>query len=138
MKTIAFLCAVAGLALTASAPAFGADDTAAAAPAAKRSCFFASSINSWGSDRDEKTAYLYVGVNDVYRAELFSRCDGLDSALGIGVQTRGGGSSICDGMDVELLVRSPIGPQRCVVTKLTKLTPEEVAARKSSKKKKPD
>lgn len=138
IKAISILSAVVGLTLSASAPAFSAEDTPAAAPAAKRSCFFSSQINDWGADRDEKTAYLYVGAKEVYRAELFSRCDGLDSALAIGVETRGGGSSICDGMDLELLVRSPIGPQRCLVTKLTKLTPEEVAARKTSKKKKSD
>lgn len=137
MKTVVTLSAVAALTLTAGvAFAFQApaSETPAAAAKPQRSCFFASQINGWGAERDEKTAYLYVGAKDVYKAELFSRCMDLDSALAIGVETRGGGSSICDGLDADLLVRSTMGPQRCHITKITKMTPDEVAAMKASKK----
>lgn len=136
MKTIAFVSAVACLALAACASAVAVEDPATKPAPAQRACFFASQVNNWTSDRDEKVAYLYVGANDVYRAELFGRCLGLDDALSIGVQSRAGGSSICSGLDVDLLVQSPIGPQRCPVTSLTKLTPDEVAAMKQSKKRK--
>lgn len=136
MKTIAIAFAVAGLALAAGASAFAVEDPAPKPASTQRACFFASQVNNWTSDRDEKVAYLYVGAKDVYRAELFGRCLGLDDALSIGVQSRGGGSSVCDGLDLDLLVESPIGPQRCPVTKLTKLTPDEVAAMKQSKKRK--
>jgi len=134
MKTIATLAAVAALALTAGASAFAADPETKPTPPAKRACFFASQVNGWSTDRDGETAYLNVGVNQVYRAELFGTCIGLDDATAIGIQSRGGGSTICDAMDVELIVRSPIGPQRCLVTKLTKLSPEDIAARKAAKK----
>ncbi len=136
MKTIIVSSTVAALALTAGA-AFAFQTPASQSPAAakpQRSCFFASQVNGWSADRDEKTAYLYVGAKDVYKAELFSRCMDLDSALNIGIETRGGGTSICDGLDVDLLVRSVMGPQRCKITKLTKLTPDEVAAMKAARK----
>lgn len=138
MKTIATLSAAAALALSAGAAfAFQAPQSEAPAPAKpQRSCFFANQVNGWNADRDEKTVYLNVGVKEVYKAELFSRCNDIDTALTIGIETRTGGSSICDGLDAVLLVRSPIGPQRCEITKITKLTAEEVEARKASRKSK--
>lgn len=131
-KRIAIAAVVAGLGLTAAgASAVASPD---AAPSGGRSCFFANQVNGWRSERNEKTVYLEVGVNDVYKAELFSRCHGIDDAMQIGVKTRGGGSSVCDGMDVDLIVASPIGPQTCAVTRLTKLSPEEIQALKTRKK----
>lgn len=135
-KTIVIASAVAGLGLSVGASAFAFEDAKPAAPAAaKRSCFFANQVNGWRSDRgDDKIVYLDVGVKDVYRAEIFGTCPDIDDALTIGVQTRGGGSSICDGMDLDLIVDSTIGPRRCPVSKLTKLSPDEVQALKASKK----
>lgn len=137
IKSIAIAAAVAGLGLGVGASALAREDAKPAASApAKRSCFFASQINGWRSEDNDKTVYLDVGVKDVYRADLFARCHDIDDALAIGVETRGGGSSICDGLDVQLIVQSSIGPQRCPVTKLTKLTPDEVQALKTRKKSK--
>lgn len=134
MKTIAIASVVAGLAMAAGASAFAFEDAKPdAKPAAQRSCFFSNQVNNWSTERGEKVAYLYVGTKEVYRAELFGRCTGLDDALEIGIQSRAGGSSICSGLDVDLLVRSPIGPQRCAVTNLTRLTPAEVEAMKTKK-----
>lgn len=133
-KQLAIAAVIAGLGLTAAgATATAAPDTAPDKP--ERSCFFSNQINGWRSERNERTVYLEVGPSQMYRAELFSRCLGVDDALEIGVRTRSGGSSICDGMDVDLIVPGPIGPQTCAVTKLTKLTPEEIAALKARKKK---
>jgi hypothetical protein len=136
IKSIAIASAIAGLGLSVGASAFAFDEArpATSAPAAKRSCFFVSQIDGWRSENNEKTIYLDVGVKDVYRADLMMRCHDIDSALSIGVETRGGGSSICDGMDLDIIVKSSIGPQRCPVTKLTKLTPDEVQALKTKKK----
>ena len=136
-KTILIASAVVGLSMAAGASAFAFTDAKPEGQKAERSCFFASQINGWRSDRkNDKVAYLEVGTNDMYRADLFGHCNDLDDALAIGVETRGAGTSVCDGMDVVLIVRSPIGPQRCPVTKLTKMTPEEIAALKAERKKK--
>lgn len=102
--------------------------TPASAGAGGRACFWASQVNSWTSSEDEETAYLKVGVKDVYKVELFGRCMDLDTAQTIGLQSRSGGDSVCDGSDVVLIVGSSLGPQRCLVTRMSKLTPEEIAA----------
>jgi hypothetical protein len=130
MKTLTIASLVAGLALTAGVSASASEDAAkpAAHPPAKRACFFASQINGWREGPDEKVVYLDVGVRDVYRLDLFGPCHGVDTAQTIGVQTHGGGSSICDGLDVTLITNSPVGDLRCPVSKITRLTPEEVAA----------
>lgn len=131
MKHFSAAMLVAGLALAgcAAAPA-GTTPGANASPAnaGGRSCFWANQVNSWTASDDEKTAYLKVGVNDVYKAELFGRCQDLDTTQTIGLQSRSGGNSICDGLDVVLIVESALGPQRCMVTRMSKLTPEEIAA----------
>lgn len=135
MKRIAIAAAVTGLALAAAnVPAVAAADAPDAPAKAGRTCFFASQLNGWRSDGD-RVVYLEVGARDVYRADLFSRCHDLDSALELGVRSRTGGSSICDGLDVELVVPGAIGPQTCHVTKLQKLSVEEVAALKAKRKK---
>ncbi len=131
-KRIAIAAMVAGLGLTAAgASAVAAPDAKADKPA--RSCFLASQVNGWRSG-DDYTVYLEVGVRDIYRADLFSYCADIDTTPTLGVRSRGGGISICDGLDVDLVVPSSIGPQTCHVTKLTKLTPEEVAALKGKRK----
>ncbi len=133
IKRLAIAAAVAGLGLAAAgAAAVAAPEPVATAPAG-RACFFASQVNGWRTDGDD-VVYLEVGVRDVYRAELFSFCPDLDRAISIGVRTRGGGISICDGLDVELVTPSPMGPQTCHVTRLRKLTVEEVAALKAARK----
>jgi len=134
IKSIAIAAAVAGLGLGVGASALAREDAKpAASTKANRSCFFANQINGWRSENNDRTVYLDVGVKDVYRADLFGRCLDLDDALSIGVETRGGGSSVCDGLDVQIIVQSSMGPQRCPVTKLTKLTPDEVQALKTRK-----
>ena len=134
IKRIAAFAAVVGLGfVAANASAVAASDPAAR-PAAPRTCFLASQVNGWSTDRDD-AVYLEVGLRDVYRAELFAHCPDLDTAVSIGVRTRGGGISICDGLDVDLIVPSTIGSQTCHLTKLRKLSPEEVTALKGSRKK---
>ena len=120
------------LSVTALAGVAGLGGTAvsaadADAPKPARSCFFADQINGW-REAGDKAVLVNVGANKVYRLDLFGPCDGLDTNFTIGVETRGGGNSICDGLDATIIARSPIGPIRCPVTKVTLLTPEQVAA----------
>lgn len=117
------------LSVTALAGAAGMGSAGAAPsdPKPARSCFFADQVNGWRQAGDQ-AVLVNVGAKQVYRLDLFSSCHDLDNNLTIGLETRGGGSSICDGLDATIIVRSPIGPMRCPVTKVTKLTPEEIAA----------
>ena len=137
MKAVTIAALFAGLALSASAPALASDPsgTPAANPPARRACFFQHQINGWqeSRDRSENVVYLDVNAHDVYRLDTFGRCNGVGEAMSIGVETRGGASAICDGLDVTLIVHSPIGPQRCPVSKITRLTPEEAKALSAKK-----
>jgi len=135
MKTLTIAGLVAGFALSAGACAVASEEPAAK-PTTARACFFSHQINGWrdsGSPRDN-VVYLDVNAHDVYKLDMFGPCNGINEALSIGVETRGGGSAICDGLDVTLIVRSPTGPYRCPVSKITRLTPDEAKALTASKR----
>jgi hypothetical protein len=120
--------ALAGLILAGCANT-ASDKTAGAEPRPARQCFFASTVSSF-SAVDERTVHVRVGVKDVYRLDLFGRCPDVDWNQQIALVSRGG-NSICSGLDATIITKGPIGPQRCPVSKVTKLTPEEVAALKA-------
>lgn len=107
-------------------------DASVAASNSTRNCFWANSANSFNAV-DENTVYVRVGVKDVYRLDLFARCPDIDWNHAIALVSRGG-SSICSGLDATVITKGPIGPQRCEVRTVTKLTPEEVAALPSKSK----
>lgn len=110
-----------GLPLTAAAA------TPDAAPAKPRSaCFWTSQINNFAAP-DEKTVYVRVGVRDVFELNMLGRCPDVDWNQSIAVRSRGS-SHICSGLDAEIISPTPIGPQRCPVKSVRKLTPAEIAA----------
>lgn len=113
------------------APAATAPVTAAAAAAAKpatdRACFRSDDLRNFRAV-DDRTVNLLVGARDVYQAQLFGTCSDIETALSVGIRTRGGASFICSGLDLDLVVPGSIGPQTCPITSLRKLSPEEVAA----------
>jgi hypothetical protein len=113
-------------ALAALQPAVAADKSAAATAKPRQACFFARDVNSFSAAGD-RTVYVKVGVKDVYRLDLFNSCPDIDWNWSIALQSRGS-DWICSPMDATIIARSPIGPQRCEVDKVTKLTPEDVAA----------
>ena len=110
----------AATALAAASPVHAAD---AKTP---RHCFFTSQINNF-TPVDDHTINVWVGVRDVYQLELFGPCPDIRWRESLAIQSRGS-SSICSGLDAEVITRSQIGPQRCPVKTVRKLTPEEVAA----------
>lgn len=97
-------------------------------PAAKpkRECFWSHQVNSFASD-DDRIVNVRVGVRDVYQMEMFGPCHDVDWSHEIALVSRGG-SSICSGLDAEIVIRSPIGPQRCQVKNIRKLTEAEIKA----------
>jgi hypothetical protein len=99
--------------------------TVHAAPA-KNNCFYARNISGWRASGDQ-TVYLRVGVKDIYQLDLMNRCSDINWNERIGIESRGS-SWICSGLDADILSPSPIGPQRCPVKTLRKLTPQEAAA----------
>ena len=83
-------------------------------------------MNGFASS-DDRYVQVRVGVKDVYQFEMFGHCTDVDWAQKIAIVSRGG-NHICEGFDAEVIIGSPIGPQRCLVRDIHKLTPEEVAA----------
>ena len=118
----------AGLLALAAAPGAAArspTEPAAAAPA-KKQCFWTRQISNFASD-DDRVVNVRVGVKDVYRFEMFGRCDEVDWAQGIAVRSRGS-SYICSGLDTEIVTPSSLGPHRCHVRTVRKLTEDEIKA----------
>ena len=108
-----------------AAPA-GARSPVEPEPKPKRECFFARNVNSFAAV-DEDTVNLRVGVRDYYQLEMFNRCRDVDWANRVALVSRNS-SSICVGMDAEIVTQTNLGPQRCPVRSIRKLTPAEVAA----------
>jgi hypothetical protein len=98
-------------------------------PKPRPSCFWTNRVENFAAV-DEQNLYLRVGIHDVYRAKLFSDCFQLDWVHHLALISRGS-SLICEGsnLDVDVIVRDvAAGRQRCSVTDIRKLTPDEVAA----------
>ena len=98
-----------------------------AVSSARTDCFFTREVRNYTTADDDKTLYVRAG-KDTYRMETFGRCLDLSSALNVGLDSHPS-SSICSALDVTIVVpSSSMGPQRCAVRTLVKLTPEDVAA----------
>jgi hypothetical protein len=123
--------AVAGLAAGATLAGNGTAD--AATQKERRDCFSARSVNGFNPiGRDQVD--VRVGANRRYRLELAGYCPDVDWSWRIALRTRGGSSWICQGLDAELIVPSPTGPQRCLVSSIRRLTPEEVDAARRTRR----
>ena len=121
---LAILGAAAALAGAGCAMSDGPGQNASAAP---RQCFFVDQVNGFAAPSD-RVVNLRVGVNDVYRAEIFGPCANVDWSQRIAIQARGGGSSVCSGHDADLIVPSSSGsPQRCMLRSVRRLSEAEVA-----------
>jgi hypothetical protein len=106
---------------TASAPA--AAPTERPAPR----CFLARQANGFTA-RGRDAVDVHVGANRYYRLTLAGPCPDVDWSFSVAIRTLGGGSWICQGADAEIIVPSPNGRQRCLVTDVRPLSADEVAA----------
>ncbi|MEI6438559.1 MAG: DUF6491 family protein [Alphaproteobacteria bacterium] len=91
-----------------------------------RTCFRANDVENFSAP-DDRTVYVRVNRKDVFRLDLFSPCPDVDWAWEIALESRGS-SWICSALDATVITKTPIGPQKCQVKKLTKLSAEELAA----------
>jgi hypothetical protein len=92
-------------------------------------CFWARNVDNFAAENDERTVNLRVGVHDVYQLTLFAPCQDIDWNQHIVLRSRGS-DWICEGsnLDAEIDTHTSIGPQRCPVTSVRKLSPAEIAA----------
>ncbi|CAN7472543.1 DUF6491 family protein [Phenylobacterium sp. LjRoot219] len=91
-----------------------------------RQCFQASQVNGFAAQTD-RIVNVRVGVRDVYQFELMGSCPDVRWNQRLGIRSRGS-SLICSGLDAEIISPTQIGPQRCPVRNIHRLTPEETEA----------
>jgi hypothetical protein len=102
---------------------------AAEKPASGGKCFYIQDIRSH-TVGDDHTLYFNVGGRSVYRVEMSNNClGGAGPSDPIVIKERGS-SSICTAIDLDVSATVNGGglPSRCIVDKLTKLTPAQVSA----------
>lgn len=118
----------AGFLLGGPAPV-AATDAADMQARSARDCFSARSVSGFspvGRDAVDVT----ITRNRQYRLTLGGYCPDVDWSLRIVLRTRRSSSFICAGYDAEILTRGPTGLQRCSVTGVRRLSPEEVEAQR--------
>jgi hypothetical protein len=121
--------ALAGVAaLAAGSAAWARTGKADAAAANRTPCFF---ITQWSGWKSPSPNILYLGVNlhDVYQVDLSAGSSQLQWPDVHLISTVRGSDSICSPLDLQLEVADHSGfREPLIAAKLTKLTPEEVAA----------
>jgi hypothetical protein len=100
---------------------------------AGRQCFLPQQVNGFHAPNDE-TVYVTVGARRIFRLQTVGTCPHSDWSQRIGIRSRGGASWICQGLDADLIVPSPIGVQRCPVTNVHQLSEEEVRQYRESRR----
>ena len=114
-------CALAGCAQQPAGPP-------AVAASGGRECFSARSVSGFTAV-DDDTVDVQVGSRRYYRLETAGVCLNVNWATGAALVARSGSSFICQGFDAELVVPNPgLGPQRCLVNSVRRLTDAEVKA----------
>lgn len=100
----------------------------AASDAPRTPCFYITQWQGWKAP-DQNTLYLGVNLHDVYRVDLSAGSEQLmwpDAHL---ISQVRGSNSICSAIDLQLAVADTNGfREPLIARKLTKLTPDEVAA----------
>jgi hypothetical protein len=90
----------------------------------EKTCFRTSEMRNH-TIGDDKTMYFDVGGRSVYRAQMSNGCfAGATSSDPIVLQDRAGTGRICSAIELDVSSNG----NRCIVSSLAKLTPEEFAA----------
>ncbi len=112
------------LALACAASAVSIAWPVTAQPHAGGSCFWTRDLRNH-TIADAHTLYFDVGGRDVYRVETSNGClAGMSSTDPIVLRDRASTGQICERTDLDISARGA----RCIVSGMTKLTPDEVAA----------
>lgn len=94
-----------------------------AAASEGRDCFWPSQVSGF-TDAGNDRVYIHTGPSEVYLFDTFGSCPDLDFTEHLALE-RDTPGMICRGIDVTLIVPSSIGPRRCPVSMIRKLSPEE-------------
>ncbi len=125
MKAHVLIAAAALLGLAGAAAAAAPADKPAS-KTAERSCFFSRDWESWRSP-DDHTIYFRVRLNEFYRVDLSAGSNMLTDPSNHLVSVMRGTSTICGPLDLDLKVSDGYITVPLIATKITKLTPDQVA-----------
>ena len=115
----------AAVVIAASCTSYASAPQTAQVSGAERQCFYLSQVSGYNHVKGARDRIrVSTGPRDTYEFEVFGPCPYLDDAETMGFDQAGGGT-ICRGLDVDLIVPTPIGPQRCPVRMIRKLAPDE-------------
>ncbi|HEY3888528.1 MAG TPA: DUF6491 family protein [Caulobacteraceae bacterium] len=89
-----------------------------------QSCLYANQWTSWKAP-DDHTIYLNVG-NRVFRLDIGGSCPTLRQ--GATLITHSHSAQLCSAIDWDLRVRSGGMTTGCIVSNMTQLTPDQIAA----------
>lgn len=126
MKLALAAAALAALSLGAAAPVAAKSPLEPDTSTSRAPCFWTHQVNGFASS-DDRIVNIRVGVRDVYQFEMFGRCEDVDFNNHIALVSRGS-SYICTGTDADIISDTTIGPRRCHVKAIRKLTAEEAKA----------
>ena len=122
------LMAAAGLAAIGVIAATAPHSAQAADAPISRECFNVRELNGFNAPNDH-TLFISTGVHEVFRLDLTGGCNDLSFRQDIGLKSVPPGDSfICSPMQAEVVYGDHGFPERCQVTAMHKLTPEEYAA----------
>ena len=126
--TVLTVAVAAGAAAIVGAASLAAPPAAQAQPGRDpaRQCFYTNSINGY-SAQDDHTILIRVG-RDIYRAGLMNDCPGLTFRHTLVLKTATGGGSVCGALDLDVGFTDHGITERCPVSDLRRLSPEEVSA----------
>jgi hypothetical protein len=117
MKAVLALTAMLAGALTLAPPAV-------AHPHEQNSCFWTRDLRNH-TVGDDHTLYFNVGGRSVLRVETSGAClAGVSSSDPIVLRDRASTGQVCSPLDLDISARGA----RCIITGMTRLTPEEAAA----------
>lgn len=92
-------------------------------------CFFAHDWDGWKATPDNKTIYIRVGMNRIWRLDLAYACPALSIPNARLITDERGSASICTALDLNLKVEDADGfPQGCNVSHIAPLSRDEAAA----------
>lgn len=94
-----------------------------------RQCFNARMVNRF-TPIARDIVHVTAGARSVYELRTAGSCPDINWSLRIGIRSTSGSSWVCRGLDAELLVPSVTGQgfDRCLVTSVRPLSPQEVQA----------
>ncbi len=116
-----------GVQLGMAAPSSAAAADPGSAAKSHDTCFVRRDINGFSAPND-RTVYIRVGIRDIYRLDLMNDCAGLTFRQSFGLEDQPATPWICSPLDATVVYRESGIPERCPVTAIHKLTPQDIAA----------